>query len=158
MSTALKRILGILAAVVIVGLVAAAAFVWWNHAPLAASRAARPSVAGTPAPNAPNAPNGQVAPGMPYGFGQDRRPGFGDWGHRGPMMGGRGFSNFGRYTPLGMGFFFLGGLLHLIIPLGVLILVAILFYQLGKRAGAPTSGSKSEPPHAPQPGRKVARS
>ena len=37
--------------------------------------------------------------------------------------------------PFGMGFFFLGGLLRLIIPLGLLALVAILFYQLGKRAG-----------------------
>jgi uncharacterized membrane protein len=159
MSRTLKWILGILAVVVIVGLVAAAAFVWWNRAPMAATyRAFRPQVSGTPAPNAPNAPSGQTAPGMPYGFRQDRRGPYGDWGQRGPMMGGRGFSNFGRFMPFGMGFFFLGGLLHLILPLGVLVLVAILFYQLGKRAGASTSDAKSEPPQSPQPGRKVAKS
>lgn len=158
MSRTLKWILGILAVVVIVGLVAAAAFVWWNHVPMARYRAFSPQVNGTPAPNAPNAPSGQTAPGMPYAFRQDRGTPFGDWGHRGPMMGGRGFSNFGGFMPFGMGFFFLGGLLHLIIPLGLLALVAVLFYQLGKRAGASTSAAKSEPPQSPPPGRKVAKS
>ena len=55
--------------------------------------------------------------------------GFGDRGFRGPMMGGRGF------YPLG-GFFLLGGLLRLILPLAVLALVAYFSYRMGKNAGS----------------------
>lgn len=151
MSTVLKWILGILAVVIVVALIAAAAFVWWNHSPMGLSyRGAWPQVSGTPAPNAPN---GQTLPGTPYGF---RHSPYGDWGQRGPMMGGRGFGGFGRMMPFGMGFLFLGGLLRLLIPLGLLVLVALLFYRLGKRSTAPKNDSKSEPPQPPQPGRKVA--
>ena len=78
------------------------------------------------------------------------------------MMGGRGSRIFGGFMPFGMGFFLLGGLLHLIIPLGVLVLVAILFYVLGKRAGASsvaqTPPSNPTPPEAPSSGRRVAKS
>ena len=77
------------------------------------------------------------------------------------MMGDRGFRNFGGLMPFGMGFFLLGGLLHLIIPLGILALVAILFYWLGKRAGASTVAATppSNPtlPEPPRPGRRVAK-
>jgi len=61
---------------------------------------------------------------------------------REPKMGGRGFFPYG-------GFFFLGGLLRLIIPLGVLVLVIYLAYGAGKKAGmavvTPTSGPQSIP-------------
>jgi hypothetical protein len=92
-----------------------------------------------------------------YGFG-DRSPldGFRDF--RRPMMGGRGFIPFG-------GFFFLGGLLRLIFPLGVLALVAYFSYRAGKQAGmnamlatpASETGMDAEPEEAPKKrGRKVA--
>jgi hypothetical protein len=83
----------------------------------------------------PNTPNGQSVPGFPNGprgFNDDGRNPMNGFGFRGPMMNGRG--RFSRFGPLGLGFFFLGGLLRLLIPLGVLALVAILFYQLGKRS------------------------
>ena len=54
--------------------------------------------------------------------------GFGARGFRQPMMGGRGFYPFG-------GFFFLGGLLRLIFPLGILALVGYFSYRAGKKAG-----------------------
>jgi hypothetical protein len=61
-----------------------------------------------------------------------------------------------------MCFLFLGGLLHLVFPLAILALVAYLFYQMGKRAGAAASSSSPgprgpTPDSTPQPGRKVAR-
>lgn len=61
-----------------------------------------------------------------YGF-RDRGPMGGYQNFRHPMMGG-GFFPFG-------GFFFLGGLLRLIVPLGVLALVVYFAYQQGKKAG-----------------------
>ncbi len=76
------------------------------------------------------------------------------------MMGGRGF---GAFMPFGFGVFFLGGLLRLLMPLILLVLVAILFYQLGKRSGAARvtvapPASPSTPTDLPTPpaGRKVA--
>ena len=57
---------------------------------------------------------------------------------RHPMMGGRGF------YPLG-GFFFLGGLLRLIFPLGVLALVGYFSYRAGKKAGMNTALPTPEP-------------
>ncbi len=78
------------------------------------------------------------------------------------MMGSRGFRNFGGMMPFGIGFLILGGLLHLIIPLGILVLVAILFYWLGRRAGASyaarTAPSNPTTPEPPRPGRRVAKS
>ena len=166
MSKAWKWILGILAALVILGVVAAAVFVWWNHAPLAMSaRVARMQQYAQPAPGTPAAPGAPTAPndqGQPFGFGRRDRGFFQGHGGRMPMMGGRGYRNFGGLMPFGMGFFFLGGLLHLIIPLGILVLVAILFYSMGKRAGtssvAPMPTSNPPPPEAPGSGRKVAKS
>jgi hypothetical protein len=152
-----KWILGILAVLVVLGLVACAVFVWRNNA--LTSFAYRfdqrqpnaPSVNGTPV-----APGNQQGQTMPYGFRQDRGFGYG-YERRGPMMGpmmgGRGF---GHGMPFGMGFFLLGGILHLLIPLGLLALVAFLFYQLGKRAGLSTAAAAPQaPPPAP---RKVAKS
>ena len=53
---------------------------------------------------------------------------------RRPAMGLRGFAPFGA-------FFFLGGLLRLIFPLGLLALVAYIFYRMGKKAGLTTSSA-----------------
>lgn len=83
---------------------------------------------------------------MPY-----RQQGFGGY-H--PRMGFRG--GFGM-MPLGMGFFWLGGLFRLVIPLGLIALVLFLGYQWGKRAGvrqaapvaAPVAAPASTPPAAP---------
>ena len=101
---------------------------------------------------------------MPYGFNNGRHNPMYGWGDRGPMMGGGGFRHYGGFMPFGMGFFLLGGLLRLVIPLGILVLVAILFYQLGKRAGV-NSGMGQAPPavqptpvETPNKGRKVAKS
>ena len=169
MSKTLKWVLGILAVLVVIAVAAGAVFVWQNHMSLAANyrvRVARPQTNGTPAPNAPTTPvaPGQKGPMMPYGFRDNHRQPMGGFGwQEGPMMGGRGFSHFGGFGPFGMGFFILGGLLRLIVPLGILVLVALLSYQMGKRAGA--SGSRStappsspEPTETPQRGRKVAKS
>ena len=62
-----------------------------------------------------------------YGFG-NRSPMNGYRGFRHPMMGGRGFYPFG-------GFFFLGGLLRLILPLAVLGAVGYFAYRKGKKDG-----------------------
>ncbi len=92
-----------------------------------------------------------------YGFG-NRLPMDNYHNFRRPMMGGRGFYPFG-------GFFFLGGLLRLVFPLGVLALVAYIAYQQGKKAGmsaalaapAPESVMDAEPEKPKkQRGRKVA--
>ncbi len=154
MSRLLKSILGILAVLVIIGVVLAAVFVWWNHAPLAISRRLAQAQ-----PNATPVPNGQNGPTMPYGFQGDHRFYFQGRGFNRPMMGGRVFGRMGGFAPFGFGLFLVGGLLRLIIPLAVLALVALLFYQLGKRAGASAGGST--PPSSnlptPPPGRKVAK-
>jgi len=110
---------------------------------------ANPNAQATPAPGTPNGQN------APYGFNSRRFGG----GMRGPMMGGRGFSRFGGWMPFGLGFMFLGGLLRLIIPLGVLALVAWLFYQLGRRSGTSnvqSSPAPGQPNDGSQGGRKVA--
>jgi hypothetical protein len=156
----LKWILGILAVLVIIGAMLVAVFVWWNHAPLGISRRfvqAQPNA--TPVPNGQPAPNGQNGPTTPYGFQGDHRFYFQGRGFNRPMMGGRVFGRMGGFAPFGFGLFLVGGLLRLIIPLAVLALVALLFYQLGKRAGASAGGST--PPSSnlptPPPGRKVAK-
>jgi hypothetical protein len=173
MSKTWKWILGILAVLLIVAVVVAGVFIWRNQvtmmarlrqAPLRQSQSApNPNGQATPAPNSPNGPTG------PFGYNGRRSP-MGGWGNRGPMMGGRGpmmggrgFSLYGGFMPFGMGFFFLGGLLRLIIPLGVLVLVAFIFYAMGKRAGASAAVSTAPPTpaapsEAPQGGRKVAKS
>jgi hypothetical protein len=151
MSKTWKWILGVLAALVIVGVAVGAVFVWRNHAPLAlarrvdrasqyAQRGPATKVApGTPA--APGSPNFQRRQGTPYGFGRGERDFFNGPGGRMPMMGGRGYHAFGGLMPFGFGFFFLSGLFRWVIFIGALILVAVLFYQLGKRAGASAAAS-----------------
>jgi hypothetical protein len=94
-----------------------------------------------------------------YGFG-NRAPLNGYRGFRQPMMGGWGFFPFG-------GLFFLGGLLRLVFPLGVLALVGYFYYRAGKKAGMntventpkvePVIETDTEPEESPKKrGRKVA--
>jgi hypothetical protein len=69
------------------------------------------------------------------------------------MMGRGGFNRFGMmmpFGPFGMGLMFFGAFLRLIIPLGILALVAWLFYSLGKRAGK-SSGTVQTANPAPAP-------
>lgn len=168
MSKTWKWILGVLGVVLVVAVAAAAIFAWMNRSAfLVAYRMNRtlPNSQTAPGtPNAPTAPGGQQNPNAPFGFRQYR--GYPNQGfeRRMPMMGGRGFWNFGGMLPFGSGFFFLGGLFRLLIPLVILVLVAILFYQLGRHAGAaaahaappaPPSTPTQLPP--PPPGRKVAK-
>ena len=71
-----------------------------------------------------------------------------------PMQDGRGFAPHfrtpmmgGGFYPYG-GFFFLGGLLRLIIPVSALALVIYLAYRAGKNAGM-EAARRSELPAAP---------
>lgn len=160
MSRTWKWILGILAVLVVVAVAAAAVFVWRNHAPLSVGYRFNQVQPNAPAaPGTPGAPNSQQNPASPYGFRQYRAYPFGGLERRAPMMGARGF---GGLMPFGFGLFLLGGLFRLLIPIGILVLVAILFYQLGRHAGAasvpPTPPSAPAAPQTPLPGRKVAKS
>ncbi len=173
MSTTLKWILGILAALVIIAVIAGGIYLLSARASFAmANRLNRFAPAPGATPGAPQTqpyaqPNQPGQPNQPFGFRPFRTPGYGPgYGYERhmPMMGGRGFGSF-RLMPFGFGMLFLGGLLRLLIPLVILVLVAILFYQLGKHsrpAPAPAS-SQAQPPSAPTdlpappPGRKVAK-
>jgi hypothetical protein len=187
MSKVWKWIIGILIGLIVVAVVVGAVFMVRNRAFMASSvrpyafgnGQTRPNLQGTPnpqgTPNAPSAPNGQngqrmpfgfngqKGPMMPYGFNNGRHNPMYGWGDRGPMMGGGGFRHYGGFMPFGMfgmGFFLLGGLLHLVIPIGILVLVAYLFYQMGKRAGVNSVTSKAPPAPVETKGRgrKVAKS
>lgn len=146
MSKALKWILGVLIVLVVVAVVVGAVFVWRNHAVFAV--APRVATQFGPRTYPPGSQNPQNAPSGPMMY----RHGFSRFG--------RGFGPFGMFMPFGMGFF-LGGLFRLIIPLGVLALVAYIFYQMGKRAGASAAGaasqSQSEPAETPRRGRRIAK-
>lgn len=162
MSKTLRWILGILAAIVVIAVVAAAVFVLWNHAPLRLGYRLNQAGPNAPvAPSTPGAPNTQ--PNQPYGFRPYRAFPYGGFERRLPMMGGPRVFGFGGMMPFGMGIFFLGGLLRLLIPLIIVVLVAIVFYQLGKRAGAAPAPVAPPPPPVPTelptppPGRKVAK-
>lgn len=117
-----KWILGILVIVLVVGAVLAVPFIWRN------------------------------AVGSNFGPGFDRqawRMPMHDFDGRGfdrfgPMMGGRG--GYSGFSPLFAGFMLLGGLLRLLVPLGIVALVAWFAYQQGKKAGM-----KSSAPAAPAP-------
>jgi len=165
MSKTWKWILGVLAAIVIIGVVVGAVFVWQNHAPLAlARRVNRAPQYVHPAPGtpvAPGTPNYQRRQGAPYGFGRGERDYFNGPGGRLPMRGERNFRALGGLMPFGLGFFFLAGLVHWVILIGALVLVAVLFYQLGKRTGASAAvqapPADSTPPEPPGGGRRVAK-
>lgn len=165
MSKTLKWILGILAVLVILAVAAVAVYMLRNHGPLSLSyRTERNFPAPGATPGAPQAqPYGQpnAQPDQLFGFRQDRGMPYNGFGRHMPMMGGRGFFNHGM-MPFGFGLFFLGGLLRLFIPIVILVLVAILFYQLGKRS-RPAPAAATPPPAStdmptPLPGRKVAKS
>jgi hypothetical protein len=143
MSRTLKWVLGIVAVLVVLAVIAGAALLWQYRGQIASVY--RPNAVQPNGQTAPNAPNGRG-----FGFGNNgRNPMFG-YGFRGPMMG-RGF---GRMMPLGMfgmGFMFFGGLLRLIVPVMLLVLVAFIFYQLGKRSGVrreavPVASPPANPP------------
>jgi hypothetical protein len=166
MSKAWKWILGVLAALVIIGVVVGAVFVWRNHASLTlARRANRAPQYAQPAPGtpvAPGTPNFQRRQGTPYGFGSGQRNYFYGPGGGFAMRGDRGFRAFGGLMPFGLGLFFLGGLIRWVLFIGALVVVAVLFYQLGKRAGASAAvqapPSDPTPPEPPRAGRRVAKS
>lgn len=151
MSTVWKWTLGILAAVVVIGLVVGAVFMWRNHTVLGAPRYMFYS-----APAAPGLQQQPGGPGADDGGPTVRRY---DREWRMPMM--RPYGGYRPYGhPFGFGLMLFGGLLHLILPLALLALVAYIFYQMGKRAG---SASMRIAPVAPRPDtapptpRKVAR-
>ena len=153
-----KWILGIVIILVVVELVVGAVFAWQHSSTFTMRRApfAYRQFQGQTAPGKTAPQNNQSSPTAPTtpqpngrGFMLGRGNGFG----YGPMMmGGRGFNRFGMmmpFGPFGMGFMFFGAFLRLIIPLGILVLVAWLFYSLGKRAGM--SARVAQAPPAPAP-------
>ncbi len=155
MSRTLKWVLGIVAVLVVLAVLAGAALVWrYGPQMMAGVRPYAVQPNGQNAPGAPNFPNGPRG----FGFGNNgRNPNFG-YGFRGPMMG-RGFGQMMRFGPFGLGLFFFGGLLRWILPLILMVLVAIIFYQLGKRsvtvrrepvpaANPPTPPAEQNPPHS----------
>ena len=145
MSRTLKWVLGIVAVLVVVAVIAGGVWFVQNRAQMMASF--RPTIQ-QQQPNLPNnqgGPNGQTLPFGPRGFGNNRnRP---EYGFRGPMMGmGRG-GRFG-FTPFGMGFFFVRGFFRLLLPIALLAIVALVFYQLGRRAGPRVVAAAPVPPPA----------
>ena len=150
MSTVWKWILGILAALVVIGLVAGAVFMWRNHGVLGTPRFMSYSAPAGPGWQQPQGPGTDDS--WPMHRRYDR-----EW--RMPMM--RSYGAYGSYGhPFGFGLMLFGGLLHLILPLALLALVAYIFYGMGKRVG---SASMRSAPVAPRPDtappapRKVAR-
>lgn len=138
MSRTLKWILGIVGVLIVLAIIAGGVWAWQNRAMLTASSA--------PYGVQPRAQNQQPFPYGQRGFNDEgHNPMFG-WG-MGPMMGGRG--RFGRFGGFGMGFFFLGGLFRLIVPLILLAVVAFVFYQLGKRSTTRVVRQETTPPTAP---------
>jgi hypothetical protein len=172
MKTVWKWILGIVIVLVVVAAVIGGVYlVRTNMAMRAAlNNGQRPNLPnGQNVPGTPGAPNGQQGQTRPYGSqggpnGQDGNRGY-DNGRGGPMMGGRGFRPGvfmpGMFMPFGMGFFFLGGLFRLIIPAAVLVLVAFIFYRLGKNAGKMTvaeSQTSSAAAASDESGKKTTKS
>jgi hypothetical protein len=119
MSRTWKWILGILAALVVVGLVVGAVFMWRNHVAWWGPRGMGYAAAG--------GSDVQPGPEAPFGNYEYRRFHMDDWAWRAPMMHSRGMPGpYGMMSPFGSGFFILAGLMRLILPLGVLALVAFL--------------------------------
>jgi hypothetical protein len=148
MSRTLKWVLGILGVLVVLAVIAGGVWVFQHRTQMMSYRLNAPKPNAQVTPGVPN--NGQSMPIGPRGFRDNRDRPLNGFGSRGPMMGGRG-RIFG-FGPFGMGLFFLGGLFRLLLPLGLLALVAFLFYQLGRRSAAPAvrkEPASSEP--APNP-------
>lgn len=149
MSRVLQWILGILAVVIIVGLVVGAVFMWRNHAAWSGWGGMMYN-----APGAPLDPEVPQAPDAPYRFERYPRYHMDGWTGRMPM---HGYAGPYAAGPFGFGFMIFAGFLRLVLPLGVLALVAYAFYQMGKRAGA-AAAPASRPDVKDLPSRKVARS
>ena len=152
MSTVWKWVLGILGLLIVVGLIAGAVFMWRYNGFRMMARADAPGYFERTAP--------PDAPGAPRGYEEYRRYHMDQWGGGMPMMGYgyRPSSHFG--SPLGTGFMLVAGLFHLLLPLGVLALVAYVFYRMGKRAGAASASASRSRPMADAdslPRRRVAR-
>jgi hypothetical protein len=153
MNTAWKWILGVLGVLIVVGLIAGAVFMWRTPAFHMGARVYQPWAFDGPA-----SPDES---GIPQGYENYRRYHMDGWGGRMPMMGyGYGYSPY-AFSPWGSGLMLVAGLFRLLLPLGILALVAYVFYQMGRRAGL-TEGSSSTPRRMPDveslPRRKVARS
>ena len=151
-----KWILGIVIVLVVVGLAVGAVFAWQHgfsftmrRAPFAYRQYQGRTAPGKTAPqNNQSNPTTPTTPTTPQQNGRGFMPGRGNGFGYGPMMmGGRGFNRFGMF---GMGLMFFGAFLRLIIPLGILALVAWLFYSLGKRARKSSSTVQAAEP-APAP-------
>jgi hypothetical protein len=152
MSRILQWILGILAVIVIVGLVVGAVFMWRNNTAWSGWGGMMYN-----APGAPNAPDVPQAPDAPYRFERHQRYHMDDWYGRMPM---HGYAGPYAVGPFQTGFLMFAGLLRLVLPLGLLALVAYIFYQMGKRAGAASPvapGPASRPNVNDLPSRKIAR-
>ncbi|HEY5901572.1 MAG TPA: hypothetical protein VIU38_05680 [Anaerolineales bacterium] len=152
MSRAWKWVLGILGVLIVVGLVAGAAFMWRNHVAWWGP--------GGMMQTAPYGTAPQQAPGAPDGYGDYYRYHMGDRAWRMPMMYYHGYGGPYGAGSFGVGFMILAALCRLLIPLGLLALVAYVFYGMGKRAGATSAAGPTRTPREPiQPGpaRKVAR-
>jgi hypothetical protein len=109
------------------------------------------------APGAPNAPDFPQAPDAPYRFESYPRYHMDNWYGRMPM---HGYAGPYAGGPFQTGFLMFAGLLRLLPPLGLLALVAYIFYQMGKRAGAASAAAPvpaSRPDVKDLPSRKVAR-
>jgi len=151
MSRAWKWILGILGALLVIGLVVGAVFMWKGHTAWWGQRLTMPYGS--------NQPGSEQGPGIPYGHDGYRRYHMDDWAWRMPMLHSRGFLGPAAFTPFGFACMFAVGLIRLALPLGVLALVAYVFYQMGKRAGGASgtnASSASRRDVKPLPGRKVA--
>jgi len=172
-----KWILGIVVALLMIGLVAGAFFLWRNHAftfmprPFAFRNGPyyhpnmpnNPSAPAQPnngtAPTNPGQPNNSNGPSMPRGFGYGRGPMMGHGFEYGPMMGRGGFG-YGPmimqrgFSPFFMGISFFFGLVKLAV-FGLLLYAA---YWLGRKSAMNTTASVVVSDPAPQRGRKVAKS
>lgn len=152
MSRVWKWIFGILGVLIVLSLLAGGAFMWRNQGLYMGARASGPW-----ALDRPGLPDEQ---GTPRGYEGYRGYHMDEWGGRMPMMGyGYGYSPYG-YGHMGIGFMPFGGVFHLLFPLGLLALVAYIFYQMGKRAGsaaAPAASPTPMPDVDSLPRRKVAR-
>ncbi len=152
MKTVWKWVLGIVIALVVIGLIVGVVFAVQNRLTFAAGRGpfayrqsqpAAPAAPGNPnpqnnqnqpaAPTNPNNPNRNL-PGRGYGWGygpmMGRGFGYGPMMGRGPMMMSRGF---GRHGAPGLGFMFMG--FGMVLLLAVIAGVAFVFYSLGRSAG-----------------------
>ena len=82
-----------------------------------------------------------------------------EWGRGMPMMSYGYAASPYAFGHMGTGFMLFGGFLHMLLPLGILALVAYVFYQMGKRVGmasASTNRSGQMPDVNSLPRRKVA--